>query len=131
MVLAVRTIDAQREYRQAKDCLRKLYRKDTGGHEENSYIATWYERHRYENNWKLAVNAQDKNAPMKGRQDYSEAVNAIKDLCQKGEEESFHPILPSHQTRQRPVQERQRSSWSTPSSSSSAWTGSQTWWDNR
>ena len=84
-----------------EDTCRRL---DQIAKEETSYIATWSERQRYENNWKLALNAQVSIAPMTEREDYFEAVKAIKDLRQKDEQESVHPILPSHQTRQRPFQ---------------------------
>ena len=42
-------------------------------------------------------------------------------------------FLPSHRTRQRPFQESQWrwSSWSSPSSSSAEWQGSQTWWTSQ
>ena len=71
----------------------------------------------------LSQNAQGKHAPVTGREDFSDAVKAIKDLRQKDEQQSNYPILPSHQTRQRPFQEGQWtwSSWSTLSSSSTEW----------
>ena len=71
----------------------------------------------------LSQNAQGKHAPVTGREDFSDAVKAIKDLRQKDEQQSNYPILPSHQTRRRPFQERQWtwSSWSTLSSSSTEW----------
>ena len=105
--------EAQREYRQAMDCLRKAFRKnvarsfsdfgffyrgsqetvgwteDTCRHldgapkEDNSCFATRYERQRYENNWNLALHAQGKNAPVTGRPDSSDAVKAIRDLREK------------------------------------------------
>ena len=34
---------------------------------EKSFIATWTERQRYENNWKLALNVQGPIAPMRER----------------------------------------------------------------
>ena len=84
-----------------EDTCRRL---DQIAKEETSYIATWSERQRYENNWELALNAQGSIAPMTEREDYFEAFQTIKDCRQKDEQECFHPILPSHQTRQRPFQ---------------------------
>ena len=57
-------------------------------------------------------------------------LNTIKNLRQQDEQPSSRPILPSYQTRQRPFQERQWKwhTWSDSSSTSSAWTGSQSWW---
>ena len=60
---------------------------DQIANEDNSNIATWTERQRYENNWKLALNAQGNNAPMTEREDYTEAVKAIKGLRQKDEQD--------------------------------------------
>ena len=126
--------DALREYHQARHCFTKAlkicsilerfqkhdtYREsqhavgwtedtcrrlDQIAKEEKSYIATWSERQRYENNWKLALNAQGSIAPMTEREDYFEAIKTIKDCATEDKQESFHPILPSHQTRQRPFQ---------------------------
>ena len=64
---------------------------------------------------KLVSNAQGKHAFVTGREDFSDAVKAIKDLRQKDEQQSNYPILPSPQTRRRPFEERQWtwSSWST------------------
>ena len=63
-------------------------------------------KQRYENNWKLALNAQGPIVPMTERENYFEAVVAIKDLRQKDDQESNHPNLPSHQTRQRTFHSR-------------------------
>ena len=54
----------------------------------------WSQQQRYENNWKLAMNAQGKKAFVTRRHDYSEAVRAIKDSRQKRKQESNYPILP-------------------------------------
>ena len=54
--------------------------------EDHTYIATWYERQRYENSWKLALNTRGKNGPMKGRWDYYDTVTTIRDLRQKDEQ---------------------------------------------
>ena len=48
---------------------------------------------RTKNNWKLALHAQGKNAPITGGPDYSEAVEEITDLRQKNEQETIYPIL--------------------------------------
>ena len=124
--------EAQREYRQAKDCLinatKSGYssillrfqqhgesqqaigwdedickRHDMIASGDHSYIAAWYERQRYENNWKLALNTQGKHGHMKVRSDYSDAVRTLRDLRQKDDQEVNSPLLPSQQTRQRPV----------------------------
>ena len=42
-------------------------RLDQIGKEDKSYIATWSERQRFENNWKLSLNAQGSIAPMTER----------------------------------------------------------------
>ena len=73
-------------------------------HEDNSYIATWNERQRYEKNGKFSMNAQGQNAPMTERGDNSEVDKATKDLRPKDEQECNYPILQSHQTRQRPFE---------------------------
>ena len=44
------------------------------------------------------------------REDFLDAVQVIKNLRQKEEQPSDLPILPSHQSRQRPFQQRQ-SKW--------------------
>ena len=54
--------------------------------EDWSYIATWGERQRYENNWKLALNSQGSIAPMTKREDHPDAVKVIKDLRHKDEQ---------------------------------------------
>ena len=41
---------------------------------DHSYIATWYERQRYENNWKLAFIKQGRAGLLKARSEYSDAV---------------------------------------------------------
>ena len=72
-------------------------------------------------------------ALMTVRPDYSAAIKAINDFRQKDEQKTNHSISPSHQTRQRPLQKRQWQwiSWSSPSSSSSEWKRSQTWWTQK
>ena len=69
---------------------------DQIANEDTSYVAKWSESQRHENNGTLALNAQGRNAPMTEREDHSEAVKEIKD-----EQESNHPVLPSHQTSQK------------------------------
>ena len=104
--------------------------------EDKYFTATRRERQRYENNWKLTINAQRPVSALDTRDDYLEAVKATNKLRQQAEQPSHPPILPSYQTRQRPFQERQRAerqwnwqAWSDPpSSSSSTWTGSRSWW---
>ena len=64
------------------------------------------ERHRYENNWNLALNARGSVSPVIKREDYLDAVKTIKNLRQQDEQPSNPPILPSYKTRQTPLQER-------------------------
>ena len=66
--------------------------------EDKSYTATRRERQRYENNWKLRLNAQGAVLPMDKREDCLEAVIAIKSLRQQAEQPSSPPVLPSYQT---------------------------------
>ena len=68
-------------------------------------------------------------SPMDNRDDNQEAVKTIKVLRQQADQPSNPPILPSYQTRRRPIEERQKAEWqqwnwppwsNSPSSSSSA-----------
>ena len=156
MVLAVRKLN--REYRQAKNCSKERkkfdwiylywYResqeatrwtKDTCRHldwianEDNSYIATWYEPQRYENILKLDKMHEARMHPWQGEKITPELSRQSKTFRHQDEQESNYPILPSHQTRQRPVEERQWkwSSWSSPSPSSAEWKGSRTRWTSQ
>ena len=78
--------------------------------EDKSYTATRRERQRYKNNWKLTINAQGHVSPMDKREDYLEAVKAMKNLQQQAAQASNPSILPNYQTRQRPFLERHRQS---------------------
>ena len=51
--------------------------------EDKSYTATRRERQRYENIWKLSVNAQALVSPMDKRDNYEEAVKTMKVLRQQ------------------------------------------------
>ena len=87
-----------------EDTCRRL---DEIAKEDKSYIATWTEWQRFENNWKLAFESARLNCTNdREREDFSEAVKAINDLRQKHDQESNHPVLPSHQTRQRTFHSR-------------------------
>ena len=108
--------------------------------EDKSDTATRKERQRYENNWKLALNAHGLVSPMDKREDCCEAVKAIRNLRQQDEQPSNPPIRPSYQTRSRPFQERHQErqwnsqTWSnSPSPSSSVWWSSSepsSWWSS-
>ena len=67
--------------------------------EDHSYIATWEERRRYENNWKLSLNTQGRASIMKARSDYSDVVITIRDLRQKDDQKADRPLPPSQQIR--------------------------------
>ena len=54
-----------------EDICRRL---DKIASEDNSYIATWCERQRDENHWKLAINAQGRNCLLKVRTDYDKKM---------------------------------------------------------
>ena len=76
----------------------------------------------------LALNAQGSIAPMTEREDYFEAIKAIKDMRQKDEQESNHPIYRAIRLAKDHFREWTWSTCSESSSSSSARTGSQSWW---
>ena len=104
--------------------------------EDKSHTAARRKRQRCENNWKLTINVQGPVSWMDKRTTIRRPWKPIKNLRQQAEQPSNRPILPSYQTRQRPFQERHRADrhwkwqgWSDSlSSSSPAWTGSQSWW---
>ena len=56
----------------------------------------------------LLLYAQHKTVYMQGRLDYSDAVRQIRGLCLKDDQGTSAPILPIHETRQRPVRNSQR-----------------------
>ena len=66
---------------------------------EKSFIATWSERQRYENNWKLALNVQGPIAPMRERRLLRSCQSYQNFFRQKDEQDQYHPTVPSHQTR--------------------------------
>ena len=76
--------DTYRESQQAmgwdEDTCRSLHKIAS---EDHSYIATWCERQRYDNNAKFAIDTHGKNGPMKVRSGHSDAVRTIRDLRQK------------------------------------------------
>ena len=122
--------ESQEATRWTKDTCRHL---DWIANEDNSYIATWYEPQGYENILKLDKMHEARMHPWQGEKITPELSRQSKTFRHQDEQASNYPILPSRQTRQRPVEERQWkwSSWSSPSPSSAEWKGSRTRWTSQ
>ena len=54
---------------------------DQKAKQDRSYIATWRERQRYENNWKPALNAQGRNAPMTEKEKITPKLSRQSKIC--------------------------------------------------
>ena len=90
--------------------------------EDHSYCPSSEEYERYRKNWYISLNKSGRNAPVKLRSDFREAVTIMNRLHRESGEERPEPI-PFHQYYQR---------WhsSSSSSSSSWWPWNENWWSS-
>ena len=110
---------AEREKQQFQVYSERFQKQDA--YRESQIAFGWTER--FDNNWKLAFNAQGPISPMYKREDCLDAVKTIKNPRQQDAQPRNPSNLPSYQTGQRPFQERHQErqwKWHTWSDSSSS-----------
>ena len=57
---------------------------DASASEDHTYVATWYERARYEKVWAINSNSHGHNtAPLQSRADYPEAIAKLRDMKER------------------------------------------------
>ena len=93
---------------------------DTLAQEDHSYCPSSEEYERCEKNWKISLNKSGRNAPMKLRSDFREAVTIMIRLHRESGGERLEPV-PFHQYQRR---------HSSSSSSTSRWQWNENWWNS-
>ena len=93
---------------------------DKSAQESHSYCPSSEEYERYKKNWYITLRKSGRNAPMKLRSDFGEAVTIMNRLLRESGEERPEPI-PFHQYQR----------WhSSSSSSTSWWQWNENWWSS-
>ena len=100
----------------------KCIEMDKLAQEDHSYCPSSEEYESYRKNWKISLNKSGRNAPMKLRSDFREAVTIMNRLHRESGEERPEP-LPFYQY------QRWHSS-SSSSSSTSLWQWNENWWSS-
>ena len=96
--------------------------QDKSAQENHSYCPSSEECERYRKNWYISLNKSGRNAPMKLRSDFREAVTSLHRLHRESGEECPEPI-PSYQY--------QRWHSSSSSSTTSRWQWDENWWSSQ
>ena len=95
--------------------------RDTSAQEKQSYCPLPEELERYQKNWYITLNKSGRNAPMKLRSDFREALTNMHRLRRESGEERPEPI---------PLYQFQRWHSSSSSSSPSWWQWNEHWWSS-
>ena len=89
--------------------------------EDHSYCPSSEEYERYKKNWYISLNKSGRNAPMKLRSDFREALTSMHRLHRESREERPEPI---------PFNQYRRWHSSSSSSSTSWWRWNENWWSS-
>ena len=100
----------------------KCIAMDKLAQEEHSYCPLSEEIDRYRKNWCITLNKSRRNAPMKLRSDFREALINVHRLHRESGEERPEPI---------PLYQKQRWHSSSSSSSASWWQWNEHWWSSK
>ena len=99
----------------------KCIEMDKLAQENHSYCPSSEEFERYQKNWYITLNKSGRNAPMKLRSDFREALTNMHRLHRESGEERPEPI---------PLYQYQRWHSSSSSSSTSWWQWNEHWWSS-
>ena len=99
----------------------KCIEMDKVAQENHSYYPSSEEHERYRKNWYISVNKSGRNAKMKLRSDFREALTNMHRIHRESGEERLEPI---------PLYQFQRWHSSSSSSSTSWWQWNEHWWSS-
>ena len=99
----------------------KCIAMDKLAQDNHSCCPSFEEYERYEENWYISLNKSGRNAPMKLRSDFREAVTLMHRLHRESGEERPEPI---------PIYQYQKWHPSSSSSSTSWWQWNEHWWSS-